>query len=294
MFVGDLVDRGPDSVAVVELVAHLVAAGVAQVVLGNHEMSLLSGESKEGNGWFGFVEEGADTWHDAGKRHPYHSRQATPEERTRILSFLTTLPLALEGPALRVVHAAWDAPALDWLRQQSTLEDVLRGVTATSETVPGGPTEAELRDLRWNGSYHHDFALADAAAHNANPIRRLTAGPEHPLGPNTPMPYLSGKWRMVDRKPWWLDDDDPRPVVFGHYWRERWRTEAAYGPLHHAPPTAWLGRHHQAFCVDYSVGKRYRARHRGHPTGEPLAHALGAIRMPERTLLFDDGWHPSD
>jgi hypothetical protein len=294
VFVGDLVDRGPDSVAVVELVAHLVASGVAQVVLGNHELSLLSGESKEGNGWFGFCDEGNDTWHEHGERHPYRSRQATPSEQQRIRSFLGTLPLALEGPTLRVVHAAWDAPALDWLRQQSTLADVLRGMSAERAPIPGAPTEAELLDEHWKGAYHHEFAIADADAQNANPTKRLTSGPEHPLGVDTKMPYLSGKWRMVDRKPWWLDDDDERPVVFGHYWRERWRTEGNHGPLHGVHATTWLGRHQQAFCVDYSVGKRFKARHHGERHGAaPLPHALAAMRMPERKLFFDDGWHPA-
>ena len=50
VFVGDLIDRGPDSPACVELVMRLVEAGMAQVVLGNHELNLLRGEHKEGNG----------------------------------------------------------------------------------------------------------------------------------------------------------------------------------------------------------------------------------------------------
>src|SRR5687767_8858066 len=43
VFVGDLIDRGPDSPACVELVLRLVEAGIAQVVLGNHELNLLRG-----------------------------------------------------------------------------------------------------------------------------------------------------------------------------------------------------------------------------------------------------------
>src|SRR5262245_32496964 len=37
VLVGDLTDRGPDSPAVVALAARMVAAGRAQVVMGNHE-----------------------------------------------------------------------------------------------------------------------------------------------------------------------------------------------------------------------------------------------------------------
>lgn len=52
VFVGDLVDRGEDSPAVVERVADLVERGLAQCVLGNHELNLVIDSRKEGNGWF--------------------------------------------------------------------------------------------------------------------------------------------------------------------------------------------------------------------------------------------------
>ena len=51
VFIGDLTDRGPDSPAVFELVSGLVARGLAQCVLGNHELNLLRQARKEGNGW---------------------------------------------------------------------------------------------------------------------------------------------------------------------------------------------------------------------------------------------------
>ena len=52
VFVGDLVDRGPDSVSVLHLVRHLVARGAAQCILGNHELNLMRGSRKRGNLWF--------------------------------------------------------------------------------------------------------------------------------------------------------------------------------------------------------------------------------------------------
>ena len=52
IFVGDLCDRGLDSVAVIKLVKHLVDNGNAQCVLGNHELNILIHSKREGNGWF--------------------------------------------------------------------------------------------------------------------------------------------------------------------------------------------------------------------------------------------------
>jgi hypothetical protein len=59
IFVGDLTDRGPDSVAVVRFVRRLVDNGIAQCVLGNHELNILLNQRKFDNGWF-FGEEFRD------------------------------------------------------------------------------------------------------------------------------------------------------------------------------------------------------------------------------------------
>ncbi len=52
VFVGDLVDRGPDSPSVVRRVKQLVGNCKAQCVLGNHELNLLLNRKKFDNGWF--------------------------------------------------------------------------------------------------------------------------------------------------------------------------------------------------------------------------------------------------
>ena len=41
IFVGDLLDRGPDSISVFRLVKHFIEQGNAKCVLGNHELNLL-------------------------------------------------------------------------------------------------------------------------------------------------------------------------------------------------------------------------------------------------------------
>ncbi|MBT8422614.1 MAG: metallophosphoesterase, partial [Gammaproteobacteria bacterium] len=46
VFVGDLVDRGPDSPAVLRAVRDLVNNGNAQCILGNHELNLLRDDEK--------------------------------------------------------------------------------------------------------------------------------------------------------------------------------------------------------------------------------------------------------
>ncbi|HVX57398.1 MAG TPA: metallophosphoesterase, partial [Candidatus Saccharimonadales bacterium] len=81
VFVGDLCDRGPDSVAVMELVGELVDRQLAQCVLGNHELNLLRASRKEGNGWY------FDDDHDRQEGKFTTSRQASPASRAWINGF---------------------------------------------------------------------------------------------------------------------------------------------------------------------------------------------------------------
>ena len=56
VFVGDLVDRGPDSPAVALFVRRLVINGSASCILGNHEMNVLLGKKRTYNRWLGHRE----------------------------------------------------------------------------------------------------------------------------------------------------------------------------------------------------------------------------------------------
>src|SRR5690606_38960803 len=112
VFLGDLVDRGADSPAVVERVADMVLADRAQCILGNHELNLLRGQKKEGNGWF---HPEADD-HDLASGHFRESARATDAQRKHFLAWFDTLPVALERDDLRVVHACWEPQAIEALR----------------------------------------------------------------------------------------------------------------------------------------------------------------------------------
>src|SRR5260370_55129 len=64
----------------------------AQAILGNHDLNILLDRQREGNDWF--FAEGA-------------------EQRRRVKEFFRTLPLVLDRPDLRVVHACWDGEMID-------------------------------------------------------------------------------------------------------------------------------------------------------------------------------------
>jgi predicted MPP superfamily phosphohydrolase len=143
VFVGDLVDRGPDSVQVIEIAQRLVEAGNAQVVLGNHELNILLGDKKEGNGWF---LRHTDNWWSKGEHVPFASRSAETDEQKRILAFLSSLPVALESSKLRIVHAAWEPEAIAKARKASSLDEFMKAqeVDLTGIDLMGAPTRDSL------------------------------------------------------------------------------------------------------------------------------------------------------
>ena len=300
VFVGDLCDRGPDSPGVIELVQTLCANGQAQCVLGNHELNVLRDSQKSGNGWF-FAEH--DDHADSRLRK---CRPASAGQRERFRTFLASLPLVLSRDDLRVVHAAWHPASLQALAADHS---GLRLTEIYQEYQQRGAGQlAQDSDLKkkvddehaqWKAAMsdeHISVPLLSATgeinerSQMSNPIRVLTSGVERLAKHSF---YASGKWRMVDRVAWWNDYQDDIPVIFGHYWR--WSN-------HEVPPghsrgepdlftgqaaNAWLGPRANAFCVDFSVGVRYREL----PLADGAKHLgrLAAVRWPERELVFDDG-----
>ena len=288
VFVGDLCDRGPDSPGVIRFVRDLVMRGRAQCVLGNHELNLLRAESKHGNRWF------TNPAHEEQRREFATSAAIDPAHKQGALAFFASLPVALERPDLRVVHAAWHTPSIDALRGfDDTIAafDFYERITNAAIAEIASAADAELvgRDLHERARTPPllpNVAERDVIHQNGNPVRVATSGLERAA---TRPFWASGKWRMVDRERWWQDYDTPVPVVIGHYWRNAAPLLSGNKPdaFDGAPKTAWAGPLQNVYCVDFSVGGRYYERIRG----LPYTTHLGALRWPERELVLDDGTH---
>lgn len=298
VFVGDLCDRGPDSPAVVQLVAELVNAGVAQCIVGNHELNVLRGEHKHGNAWITKPEHEENS-------HEYSCAVASPPQRSTFATFFRTLPLVLERSDLRVVHAAWDDEAVEIMR--ATDEDCITAFErfeqqANADLAKLLPLKQEalarhrhgLRDESYRMPSLPDVGNYDEKKQTLNPVRRITSGLERATG--TPF-FATGEWRFCDRLKWWNEYSDDTAVVFGHYWR----LAAAAADISGGKPDLfaeyqidqWQGRKTNLYCVDFSVGGRFRERRdrnqRGTPNTAPFDGRLAAVRWPERSVVFDDG-----
>lgn len=269
VFVGDLVDRGPDSLSVVRWMAQRMGEGRASCVVGNHELNLALGKERAGNEWFWGREQ---LLRDNGKAIP--QVLAGHAEREELLLFIQRLPLALERADLRVVHACWSESAVAALRAEE------RGLV---ELFYGCESEITLR-CQAEG-HGRDSMVADLARQNDNPVTALTSGLERP----TKEPFRAGgKVRHVERVPWWQHYLEDVPVVFGHYWRALDADNRAVkrGPYlfeDHGYDHA-LGPKSNVYCIDYSIGYRNVARAKGNEGDRSTA--LGALRWPERELVL--------
>ncbi len=113
VFVGDLINRGPDSLAALRLVHQLALAGRATALLGNHDLHLLA------------VAAGGQ---NTSKSDTLGAILAAPD-LFDLLTWLRQCPLAVQRDGALIVHAGvppqWDAAQT--LALAGEVESVLRG-----------------------------------------------------------------------------------------------------------------------------------------------------------------------
>jgi hypothetical protein len=280
VFLGDLVDRGPQSLDVAQLVMSLVSSRRAHCLMGNHEYNILDCR-----------------WCGGNARVTKHSALADIEQRPAqwepVLDFFATLPLAIELPGLRIVHACWHRASVEALIPRLVPQEPRAKATTTWEWVAahvvlespfqGRALRAGLP--RWGVGGSHN------TMHEV-----LIKGFERPV---SGIVDAEGKERPLARMCWWREDtpevDTSTPTVFGHYWslppvderipfappapngspaHKEWLH--AYGTTVPAAGLRHLDDSERHVCVDYN-GTLLDAPGRG---------SVGAYRYPERTLVW--------
>ncbi len=161
VFVGDLVDRGPDSAGVLALAMDLVQQDVARCVVGNHDAKLL--KRLEGRG----VAVGH------GLAETMTQIEARPEAfRERLAAFLGDLPphLVLDGGRLIVAHAGLKE-AMHGRISKSSRAFALYGETNGENDAYGLPVRLDwARDYKGKATVVHGHVPIVAAEWNHNTI----------------------------------------------------------------------------------------------------------------------------
>ena len=114
IFVGDLIDRGPEQVKLLQYVRRMVDAGYAQVVMGNHEFNAIAYVTPDPENEGDCLRKNrADSPKCAQNRRQHAAflaqvGESTPQHKEWI-EWFRTLPLHLDLGGIRVAHAWWDA-----------------------------------------------------------------------------------------------------------------------------------------------------------------------------------------
>lgn len=255
IFVGDFIDRGPDQMRTVHLARRMVEEGAALAIMGNHEFNAIA-------------------WHTPDVRQPgeYLRKHQSRSDKNRkqhaaflaeleqnvdlhqsTIDWFLTLPLWLDLPELRIVHACWHAPFMDYLAPR-LIDGRYLSIDLMIEATADPEDSAEKES-------------AQASVFKA--VEVLTKGIEITLPEGHSFQDKDGNRRQNVRVRWWdasattyptaaiLPEDarkalpgtaipeqaritlsQDKPVFFGHYWM--------------TGTPAPLSRN--AACVDYSAG----------------------------------------
>jgi hypothetical protein len=222
IFVGDLIDRGPDQLATVDLVQRMVTAGSAQCVLGNHEFNAIAWVTPDPELPGKFLRD----HHKPGNREQHQAFLDVVEGTHRqkeVTDWFRTLPLWLDLPRLRVVHACWHEESMKVLRpmlgpnQTLTDEAILLGsrkghpVYEALEVVCKGPEVALPEGVSFEdkgGKVRHEVRVR-WWQEDLSTYRKAAIGPPSDMAmiPDVPLP-----------EEWKAHPYSGPPVLFGHYW----------------------------------------------------------------------------
>jgi diadenosine tetraphosphatase ApaH/serine/threonine PP2A family protein phosphatase len=177
IFLGDLVDRGPDGIGVIELVMRLqsqaaAAGGEVRCLIGNHEIQLMAAHR--------FARQDrhfVDAWRRNGGQDSDIAR-LTP----RHLAWLRNLPAMLRINDRLLVHA--DAPL--YLDYAPTLE----GVNAAFRAALASPDADDWDDLISDFSQHRAFASPRGGDRVLRDFLRHYGGKQIVHG-HTPIPVMA-------------------------------------------------------------------------------------------------------
>jgi hypothetical protein len=225
IFLGDFIDRGPQQRDVISVVRPMIEDGAALSVMGNHEFNAIAYFTSDPNDPGQYLRPHSEK--NRRQHRAFLDEYEGSQDRAGVIGWFRTLPLWLDLPGLRVVHACWDAKLMRSLEEQ--YPDV--------------------------NAYLDNDLLAAASDKNKEEYRAvetLLKGKEIPLPPGHGFKDKDGNHRENIRIKWWsrgsctyrdaflgpvsagteipdtpvdtghlieYSENDP-PVFFGHYWME--------------------------------------------------------------------------
>ena len=149
IFVGDFIDKGPQQVESVMIVRNMVRANTAQAVMGNHEFNAIAWHTPDPDLPGEFLRQhGGEKGEGNRKQHEAFLAEVkdSPSLHKEIIDWFMTLPLWLDLPGIRVVHACWHD---DYMRQLNDLLTPAQQVTPELMVAASRAGRMEYLAVEW-------------------------------------------------------------------------------------------------------------------------------------------------
>ena len=247
IFVGDFIDRGPRQIDSVMTVRRMLDAGSALAVMGNHEFNAIAWHTPDPEQPAEFLRPHSGVrGENNGKQHKafLDEVESKPVLHAELVNWFLTLPLWLDLPGLRVVHACWHdgymAEIRPLLSQALQLTPELMVAASRRGQMPFRTLEGLTKGLEIRLPDGHSFQDKDDHTRHEVRIRwwdtKATSYRDLAIMPKATREKLPDLHIEADARSAY---DNVKPVFFGHYWMT--------GKPEQQSPTA--------ACVDYSAAK---------------------------------------
>ena len=242
IFVGDFIDRGPRVRKTLQIVRAMLKNNTAMSVMGNHEFNAIC-------------------YHTKGEKNNFlrpHSKKNYKQHETTLIDFqkkqdelkyyidwFKKLPIFIDLPNIRIVHASWDFKMIEYLRK------ILPNNIMTDEFLESAVMDDTLQFLAIENvlkgkeiALPENIFYTDKDGHKRKKIR-IRWWEKHKdysykkLIVNEPADIPDIQVKKSALAGWEPYSDTCKPVFFGHYWRL-------------GKPTIFRDN---VCCVDYSIAK---------------------------------------
>ncbi len=212
VFLGDFINKGPDTKVVLQTVMPMVEAGTAYAVAGNHELNLLGFFQKNAQGQYIRPHTAKNKAQLAPTFLAFDQEEALLKE---YMEWMKTLPLFLELDGLRIVHGFWHQPSINYMQQQHPscqLDDSL-----LHAMVPGSHIRQAVEELLVGIK----LELPDSLREEAFKAKWWKIGKsvcynELAIRPDLSLNNPRISFQTVDNEAYQYPEHAP-PLFFGHY-----------------------------------------------------------------------------
>ncbi len=228
VFLGDVLDRGPHIREALGIVKNMVDQGAALCVMGNHEYNALGYTTPlecNHNGSVEYVRPHTAR-HNRLIAETLEQFAGYPEEWRAYLKWFETLPLFLELPGFRVVHACWDQGLIDQFKSLyngNCVDAEFIKASADKHSFAGRFMDRLTRGIDLPLPDGMTMVSRDGYIRNSFRTKFWAARPisyrDVVFQPDPLPPSIADRLLTADEQATLIRYDDREPPVFvGHYW----------------------------------------------------------------------------